>query len=58
MKYHEVQDAVDNGLSIALADHGEVERISIPFLKKEIQQRVDVEVVELQSCFDPGSIFV
>ncbi|MGC9490398.1 MAG: Nif3-like dinuclear metal center hexameric protein [Thermovirgaceae bacterium] len=58
MKYHEVQDAVDNGLSVALADHGEVERISIPFLKKEIQQRVDVEVVELQSCFDSGSIFV
>ncbi|MGC9371724.1 MAG: Nif3-like dinuclear metal center hexameric protein [Thermovirgaceae bacterium] len=58
MKYHEVQDALDNGLSVALADHGEVERISIPFLKKEIQQRVDVEVVELQSCFDPGKTFV
>jgi len=59
MKYHEVQDAVDNGLSVVLADHGEVERTSIPFLKKEIQQRVDVDVVELQqSCFDPGKTFV
>ncbi|MFP4481337.1 MAG: Nif3-like dinuclear metal center hexameric protein [Thermovirgaceae bacterium] len=59
MKYHEVQEAVDGGLSVALADHGEVERLSIPFLKKEIQRRVDIEVVELQQgCFDSGKTFV
>lgn len=58
MKYHEVQDAVDKGLSVAIADHGEMERISIPFLKEEIQKRVGVEVVELESCFDSGRTFV
>lgn len=58
MKYHELQDAVDCGLAIALADHGEVERTSIPFLKSEIKKRIGIEVVVLESYFGSGKTFV
>lgn len=58
MKYHDIQEAVDSGLAIALADHGEVERNSIPFLQKEIASRVEMEVIALQKHFDSGRTFV
>lgn len=58
MKYHELQDAVDCGLPVALADHGEVERTSIPFLKSEIKKRIGIEVFVLESYFGSGKTFV
>ena len=36
MKYHEIIDATKEGLIIALADHGEMERASIPELSRKI----------------------
>jgi len=58
MKYHEIQDAVDCGLSIIIADHGEIERLSLPFLKKEIEIRTGLEVCVLKAHFDSGMMLV
>ena len=37
MKYHEISDAVNDGMTIALCDHGEMERASIPSLASKIE---------------------
>ena len=38
MKYHELSDAVNEGLSVALACHGEMERASLPALAEKLSQ--------------------
>ena len=38
MKYHEISDAVNEGLTIALCEHGEMERASIPALASKISE--------------------
>lgn len=38
MKYHELADAVNEGLMIGLIDHGEMERASIPELARRISE--------------------
>ena len=48
MKYHEISDAVNDELVIGLADHGEMERASLPSLAKEIS-RCGVETVILNA---------
>ena len=37
MKYHEISDAVNEGMTIALVNHGEMERASIPQLAEKIK---------------------
>lgn len=37
MKYHEISDAVNEGLSIALCDHGEMERVSVLQLANKLE---------------------
>ena len=37
MKYHEISDAVNDGMTIALADHGEMERVSVSQLAHKIE---------------------
>ncbi|MBQ7169735.1 MAG: Nif3-like dinuclear metal center hexameric protein [Synergistaceae bacterium] len=37
MKYHEISDAVNEGLSIALCEHGEMERVSISQLAHKLE---------------------
>jgi dinuclear metal center YbgI/SA1388 family protein len=57
MKYHQVMDAVESGLGVIIADHGEMERVSIPVLKKMLEGLLPVKVVEVdKSGFDPGEI--
>ncbi|MBQ7543567.1 MAG: Nif3-like dinuclear metal center hexameric protein [Synergistaceae bacterium] len=38
MKYHDISDAVNEGLSVALACHGEMERASLPALAEKLSQ--------------------
>lgn len=38
MKYHEISDAVNDGMIIALCEHGEMERASIPALAAKIKE--------------------
>ena len=44
MKYHELMDANRAGLAVALADHGEMERISLPELARRVAGE-DLETV-------------
>ncbi|MBR4196406.1 MAG: Nif3-like dinuclear metal center hexameric protein [Synergistaceae bacterium] len=37
MKYHEISDAVNDGMTIALCDHGEMERVSVRQLAHKIE---------------------
>ncbi|MBQ9903486.1 MAG: Nif3-like dinuclear metal center hexameric protein [Synergistaceae bacterium] len=37
MKYHDISDAVNDGLTLAICDHGEMERASIPALAGKIE---------------------
>ena len=37
MKYHEISDAVNEGLSVALCDHGEMERVSVSQLAHKLE---------------------
>ncbi|MBQ3586314.1 MAG: Nif3-like dinuclear metal center hexameric protein [Synergistaceae bacterium] len=37
MKYHEISDAVNDGMTIALCDHGEMERVSISQLAHKLE---------------------
>ncbi len=37
MKYHEISDAVNEGLAIALCDHGETERVSVSQLANKLE---------------------
>ena len=38
MKYHEIADAVNEGLAIGLINHGEMERAAIPELARKISE--------------------
>ncbi|HDQ93672.1 MAG TPA: Nif3-like dinuclear metal center hexameric protein [Synergistetes bacterium] len=57
MKYHQVMDAVKSGLGVIIADHGEMERPSIPALKEMLENFLPVKIVEVdKKGFDPGEI--
>lgn len=43
MNYHELLDAVSAGLCVAIADHGEMERVSVPFLAQLVQSWTGIE---------------
>lgn len=59
MKYHQIMDAVERGLGVVLADHGEMERKSIPALKDLISKILPVEVVFVdRDGFDPGYVTI
>ena len=47
MKYHELMDANGAGLAVAVADHGEMERASLPELADRLRDAGGVEVVLL-----------
>ena len=52
MKYHELMDANDAGLAVAVADHGEMERASLPELARrlgELTAKDEVEVLLLDT---------
>ena len=55
MKYHELSDAVNEDMPIALADHGEMERASLPSLAKEIS-RCGVQTVILDAKALPSPL--
>lgn len=59
MKYHQIMDAVESGLGVVLADHGEMERRSVPALKNLLSKILPVEVLLLDlNGFDPGHITI
>ena len=47
MKYHELVDATRAGLAVAVADHGEMERASLPELARRLAAGGELEVVLL-----------
>ncbi|MCR5346479.1 MAG: Nif3-like dinuclear metal center hexameric protein [Fretibacterium sp.] len=47
MKYHELMDANDAGLAVATADHGEMERASLPELARRLRDLTAAEGVEV-----------
>ena len=47
MKYHELMDANGAGLTVALADHGEMERASLPSLARLVSEACGLEVILL-----------
>ncbi|MBQ9565457.1 MAG: Nif3-like dinuclear metal center hexameric protein [Synergistaceae bacterium] len=49
MKYHELMDANRAGLAIAVADHGEMERASLPELARRLSAFGDFEVLLLDA---------
>ena len=55
MKYHELSDAVNEGLSIGLINHGEMERATIPELAKKISQ-CGVETITLDTHALPSPL--
>lgn len=64
MRYHELMDATGAGLDVAVADHGDMERASLPELATRIGAAGDVDVVLLdvrglaaptRSCGAPAS---
>ncbi len=57
MKYHQLVDAVESGLGVVVVDHGEMERLSIPVLRKMLEGFLPVKVIEVDKRgFDPGEI--
>ncbi|MBR0256592.1 MAG: Nif3-like dinuclear metal center hexameric protein [Synergistaceae bacterium] len=54
MKYHELSDAVNDGMTIALACHGEMERASIPELARKISAcGIDTEIIGVNALSEP-----
>lgn len=50
MKYHEVIDATREGMMIALADHGEMERASIPELSRKVSEcEVETVIIDVKA---------
>ena len=47
MKYHELMDANDAGLPVAVADHGEMERASLPELARRLEELTAEDGVEV-----------
>ena len=57
MKYHELIDANNSGLPIALVEHGEMERASLPQLAKKIQDfNLDVVLLDVKALKLPVRI--
>jgi len=44
LSYHSRQDALNEGLCLAAADHGEMERVSLPSLKALIEEETGLDV--------------
>lgn len=54
MKYHELADPLNNDIAVALADHGEMERASLPELVKEIAScNVDTVLLDVRALPEP-----
>ena len=54
MKYHELIDATRAGLSVALADHGEMERASLPRLAEKISEcGVETVILNVKALSSP-----
>lgn len=59
MKYHQIMEAVESGIGVVLADHGEIERNSVPVLKELLSKNIPLEVVLVdEKGFDPGNIMI
>ncbi len=48
MSYHALLDATHAGLCVAVADHGEMERLSIPFLAQLVQSWTGIETCAIR----------
>ena len=54
MKYHELSDAVNEGLAIGLINHGEMERASLPELARKISLGgVETELLDVKALPEP-----
>ena len=54
MKYHELADAVSEGLAIGLIDHGEMERASVPELAKKISScGIETHILDIKALPSP-----
>ncbi len=54
MKYHELIDATNAGLSIALCEHGEMERASLSELAKKISESgLEVKILDIKALVRP-----
>ena len=54
MKYHELADAVSEGLAIGLIDHGEMERASVPELAKKISScGIETRILDIKALPSP-----
>jgi len=59
MKYHQIMDAVESGLGVVLADHGEMERKSMPVMKNLLSKILPTEVVFVEcDGFEPGYVTI
>jgi len=57
MKYHQVMEAVESGLGVIVADHGEMERITLPALGSLLSETLPLEVLEVDAQgFEAGNI--
>ena len=57
IKYHQVMEAVENGLGVIVADHGEMERATIPVLGSLLSEALRIEVIHVDPRgFDAGNI--
>ncbi|MDO9508773.1 MAG: Nif3-like dinuclear metal center hexameric protein [Thermovirgaceae bacterium] len=59
MKYHQIMEAVESGLGVVLADHGEMERKSVPSLARLLSENLPLEVINVDlPGFDPGYVTI
>ena len=57
MKYHELSDAVNEGLAIGLINHGEMERASIPELAHKISLGgFETQILDVKALPEPMRI--
>ena len=57
MKYHELTDATRAGLSVALAEHGEMERATIPELARKISESgIETRIIDVRALTKPVRI--
>ena len=54
MKYHELSDAVNEGLAVGLINHGEMERASIPELAHKISLGgFETQILDVKALPEP-----
>lgn len=59
MKYHQIMDSVESGLGVIVADHGEMERLTLDHFKEILSRYLTVEIIHVDNGgFEPGVITI